>query len=180
MGDDLFARIVSQRGSWDELLTRIPLLGDEMEDYLNMSARRDADRIIRDHIAGLLKEQIGRLAQVENAILDRGGLSYMSKTRSAKTKLQTLTDRIGTAAPGYAISGALRIGQDELAEVFAFDQAMLRYVDQIREAIDSLQGAAETGEGIDGAISALEAVVLEADRAFSLRRELLSGLAKSE
>lgn len=180
MGDDLFARIVSQRGSWDDLLTRIPLLGDEMEDYLNMSARRDADRIIRDHIAGLLKEQIARLAQIENTILDKGGLSYMSKTRSAKTKLQTLTDRIGTAAPGYAISGALRVGQEELAEVFAFDHAMLRYVDQIQATVDSLQSAAEASEGIDEAIDALEAVVQEADQAFSLRRELLSGLAKSD
>ncbi len=177
MGNDLYDRIVSQRGSWEDLLTRIPLLGDNIEDYFNMSAQRDADRIIREHIAGKLREQLTRMAQIEKTILDNGGLRYMSKTRSAKTRLQTLADRIGTAAPGYAFTGALHVGQEELFQIYAFDEAMLRYVDQVREAMDGLQQAAVANEGIDEAIGALEAVVAEADSAFGMRQNILAGLS---
>ena len=176
MSGDLFDRIVRQRGSWENLLTRIPGLGDDIESYFNMSAQRDADRIIREHLAGQLRAQIARIAQAENTILDAGGLSYMNKTRSAKTKLQTLTDRIQTAAPGYAFTGALKIGQDELAEIYAFDEAMLRYVDQIREAVDDLQQAAGANEGIDEALAAFEAVVMEAGEAFDLRKNVINDL----
>lgn len=180
MSGDLFDRIVSERGSFENLLSKIPLLGDHIESYFDMSAGRDADRIIREHIVKLLKEQIGRMAQVENAILDGGGLSFMAKTRTAKMKLQTLTDRIGTASPGYAFTGALKVGQEELAQVYAFDEAMLRYVNQVKEAIDNLHGAALASEGINEAIVAFENVVAEASSAFNLRSDLLSGLGQDQ
>ena len=57
MGDDLYGRIVEQRGSFPNLLSRIPLLGDKIESYFDMDAQRDADRIIREHITGLLRQQ---------------------------------------------------------------------------------------------------------------------------
>lgn len=176
MSGDLFDRIVSERGSWENLLTRIPGLGGHIESYFDMSAQRDADRIIREHIAGLLRDQIDRVAQAETTILDNGGLAFMSKTRDAKMKLQTLTDRINTAAPGYAFTGALKIGQEELAQVFAFDEAMLRYVDQVREAVDALQAAARANEGINESLTAFVDVVTEAESAFNLRKNVINGL----
>jgi hypothetical protein len=176
MSNDLFDRIVSERGSFANLMTRIPLLGDNIESYLDMDAARDADRIIREHVASKLRAQIARMAQIETTILDNGGLAYMSKTRSAKTRLQTLADRIATAAAGYAVSGALKVGQDELAKVYAFDEAMLRYVDQVAAAVDAIEAAAGSGEGINEALAGLDSVVSEASSAFDLRVDLLSGL----
>jgi hypothetical protein len=175
-GGDLFNRIVGQRGSFENLLTRIPLLGDNIESYFDMSAQRDADRIVREHVAGELRKQVARVAQAETTILDAGGLSYMSKTRSAKGKLQTLADRIGTAAPGYAFTGALKIGQQELAQIYAFDEAMLRYVDQVAEAVNAIISAANANAGINEALQGLQTIVAEADEAFSLRKNVINGL----
>lgn len=177
MTGNLFDRIVSQRGSFANLLERIPLLGEHIESYFDMEAQRDADRIVREHIAGLLRDQVNRMADAENMILDGGGLAFMSKTRAVKDKLQTLADRINTAAPGYAVSGALKIGQEELAQVYAFDEAMLRYVDQITAAVDQFVAAASSGEGIEEALAALRPIIDEAGEAFSLRRDVINGLA---
>lgn len=177
MSDDLFGRIVEQRGSFPNLLSRIPLLGDDIESYFDMSAQRDADRIIREHVAGLLRQEINRFTGAENTILDNGGLKYMSKTRSVKQKLQTLTDRIGTAAPGYAFSGALKIGHEELADIYAFDEAMLRYAEQVSVGVDGLIAAANANEGFDEALAGLTGIIAEADEAFSLRKNVLNGLA---
>ncbi len=176
MSGDLLERIINQRGSFENLMTRIPLLGDKIESYYDMSAQRDADRIIRDHIASQLRQEINRMAAAENTILDGGGLAYMSKTRSAKQRFQTLADRIGTAAPGYAFTGALKVGQAELGQIYAFDEAMLEYVDKIRQAVDTLVAAAGAGEGIEEALAALNSVVAEAGQVFDARKNVLNGL----
>ena len=58
-----------------------------------------------------------------------GGLAYMSKTRSAKSKFQTFVDRIATDAPGYSgFLDAIKIGPDDLAVIYSFDQALLESV----------------------------------------------------
>lgn len=176
MSGSLYDRIVSDRSSFANLLSKIPLLGEHIENYFDMDAQRDADRIVREHIADLLKSQISRMAAAENVILDGGGLKYMSKTRAVKEKLQTLTDRIGTAAPGYAITGAVKVGQDELANVFAFDEAMLRYVDQLTELMDQFVSAAESDGDLDAALAGLRGVIDEAGQAFDLRQDVINGL----
>lgn len=177
MSGSLFDRIVSERGSFANLLGRIPLLGQHLESYFDMDAQRDADRIVREHIAGLLRSQVGRMANAENSILDAGGLRMMSKTRVVKEKLQTLADRIDTAAPGYAITGALKVGQEELAQVYAFDEAMLRYVDQITALMDEFVAAANSDGDVEAALNALRPVIDEASEAFTLRKDVINGLA---
>src|ERR1044071_5563683 len=95
---DLYERIVAQRSSFEELMTRVP----GYKGYKDASDRRAADRMIRDHIVGMLKQQMARLQDVEKKILTSGGLSEAGKTREAQLKFQTFIDRVNTAMPGYA------------------------------------------------------------------------------
>jgi|AMZC01.1.fsa_nt_AMZC01004524.1_3 hypothetical protein len=172
--DDLYAKIVRERGSVERLMARIP----GFRGYMEMNARRQADRLLRDHIAALLKAQINRLAEAEKLLLETGGLSYMSQTRSAKTKFQTYIDRIATDVPGYSgFFDAVKIGEDDLAVIYAFDEALLDYVEKFTQAIDVLYQAATTGEGVQEAIRALDALAIEANQAYSLRDQVLNGIA---
>ncbi len=171
--NDLYSRIVQDHGKVENLIARIP----GFSGYLEMNARRQADRMIREHVADKLKEQLARLAQIENTLLDAGGMSYMTKTRSAKTKFQTLIDRISTSSPGYSgFFDAIKIGPDDLQVVYAFDEAMLDYAVKIGEKLDALAAAAASGEGIGEAIAALDALTVEANQAYSLREDVLKGL----
>ncbi len=95
---ELYDKIVNQRGSLERLVAKIP----GFAGYIDNKARRTADRLIREHIAELLSSRIARLVEVEKVILDKGGLRLMSKTSSAKLKLQHFRDRINAAAPGYS------------------------------------------------------------------------------
>lgn len=169
--DDLYNRIVQERGKLEKLVGRLPGFGG----YLEMSARRQADRMIREHVADKLKEQLARLAQIENSLLDAGGLSYMTKTRSMKTKFQTLIDRISTSSPGYSgFFDAVKIGPDDLQVIYAFDEAMLDYGLKIAAGLDTLSAA--SGDEIGTAIAALDALMVEANQAYSLREDVLKGL----
>jgi hypothetical protein len=171
--DDLYSRIVAQRGSVEGVLARLP----GFRGYMDMNARRQADRMMRDYVADQLKQQLNRLTNIEKMLLDAGGLAYMSKTRSAKTKFQTLIDRIATDTPGYSgFFDALKVGPDDLEVIYAFDEALLHYVETFREKLDALQDAAMKNDGIDEQISVLDALTIEANEAYSLRENVLKGI----
>ncbi len=173
MSDDLYSRIVRERGSMENLLAKVP----GFRGYMEMNARRQADRMMREHVAGMLRQQLNRLPTIEKMLLDAGGLSVMSKTRSAKTKFQTFIDRVATDTPGYSgFFAANKIGADDLEVIYAFDQALLGYADQFKAKLDALQDAAIKNEGIDAAIRDLDALTIEANDAYSLRDNVLQGI----
>ena len=173
MTDDLYARIVRERGGMENLLARIP----GFRGYMEKNARRQADRQIRDYVADKLRQQLDRLPTVEKALLDAGGLKYMSKTRSIKTKFQTFIDRVATDAPGYSgFFDALKVDMEDLAVVYAFDEALLDYGEAFGERLDAVQAASTSGGDIDAALSELDALTLEANQAYNLREDVLKGL----
>ncbi len=174
MDNELYRRIISERsGTEKKWIGRIP----GFEGYAEMSARRQADRLIREYVSNHLRQQLYRLPTIEKTLLDAGGLSYMSKTRSAKTKFQTFVDRIATDSPGYTgFFDAIKIGPDDLAVVYAFDEALLGYVDQFKATLDGLQDASLKNEGVDEHIRALDALTIEANEAYSMRDDVLKDI----
>ncbi len=173
---ELYDRITSQRGSLERLLTRIP----GFTGYLDNKARRTADRMLRDHIADELSRRVTRLTEIEKSLLENGGLSYMSKTSSAKTKLQHFRDLVKTAAPGYSgFMEALKIGPDEMEKLYSFDEALIAYADKFDGALNTLEKAVTANSGVNEAIGALDALTIEANDAYSLRDDVLTNLSKS-
>jgi hypothetical protein len=172
----LYDQIISQRAGYEQLFARLP----GFKGYQDRLARRQADRMLRDFIAEQLTQRVNRLAAIERAILDGGGLTFMSKTSAAKSSLQTFLDRVKAAAPGYSgFFEAVKIESDELEKLYAFDEAQIRYVDKIDESLSALDNAAKSKEGIAEAIAALDALIDEANQAFSLREEVLTNLDKT-
>jgi hypothetical protein len=173
---DLYQQIVSQRGSFENILNRIP----GFSGYLDRATRRTADRMLRDYIASQLTIRINRISDIERRLLDDGGLAYMSETRSAKDNLQTFRDRVSGAAPGYSgFMESVKVDSEELERIYAFDEALIRYLDQIDEAVKKLDDAATSKTGVDEAIRGLDQLTREANEAFSLRDDVLTNLDKS-
>ncbi|MEP7285146.1 MAG: hypothetical protein ABI947_05185 [Chloroflexota bacterium] len=171
---DLYNRIVGQRSSFENLMLKVP----GYRGYKEAMDRRAADRMMRDHIVKLLKEQMNHLVDVEKKILTAGGLSQASKTHEAKLKFQTFIDRVNTATPGYAgFFDAKKIGEEELDMLYKFDTALLAYTDKFKAAIDALETAAGESAALPGAISALEALGTEANSAYALRDNVLTGIS---
>jgi hypothetical protein len=172
MSSDLYHKIVSQRGKLENLVASIP----GFKGYHEKQARRTADRMLREHLSAELDRRIGRFEQIERDVLDLpGGLMKMNNTRSAKTRLRTYRDRVYTAAPKYdGMWAQIKIGTKELDEIYAFDEAQLRYVGLIDDQLDVL-AAAVGKDGFDEALRGFVDVVREADDAFDLRDNVISG-----
>ena len=172
MSEDLYQKIISQRNGLAWLTGKMP----GFAGYMEMTNRRTADRMIRDHIARQFKQRHSRLTTIETQLVSSGGLMHMDATKRVKTKLQTLIDRIATDAPGYSgFFAANSMGPDELEAVYAFDEAMLRYTDDLDTKLDNLESA--LGDDVAGAIRELESLIDEADDAYDLRDDLLGGIA---
>jgi len=173
---DLYDQIVSQRGSVEELVARIP----GFRGYQGRADRRTADRMLRDHIAGEIAKRINRFTTIEKALLDRGGMMLMSKTKSVKTRLQTYQDRVKAAAPGYSgFFAAIKIDEQALQRLYSFDEAQIRFVDQLNEALDQLDEAVKTEADVETALAAVDTLADEANEAFKLRDDVLTNLDKS-
>lgn len=173
---ELFDQIVSMRGSFENLLARIP----GFRGYIDKATRRTSDRMLRDHISAELTARLNRLAALEVELLENGGLSHMSATRSAKEKLQTFRDRVKAAAPGYSgFMEAVKVDSEALERLYAFDEAQIRYASQIDELLNNLEAAISSGDGVAEAVRALDGLAREANEAFSLREDVLTNLSKS-
>jgi hypothetical protein len=173
---DLYNQIVNNRGSIENLLARIP----GFRGYLDTSARREADRMLRDYLAGELDGLTTRFIACENTILDQGGLSSMSRTREIKSRLMAYRDDIKTAMPKYAgPMASITISEKELERIYAFDEAQIIQIDRIGKAVAALEAALAQGDATDLPLKEIEARVLEAREAFRLRDDELTNLSQS-
>ena len=66
--DDLYADC-AERGKLENLIDKAP----GFRGYNEMSARRQADRLIREHVADRLKAQLNRLPEIERRCSTRAG-----------------------------------------------------------------------------------------------------------
>jgi hypothetical protein len=173
---DLYKKIVEDRSGLEQILAKIP----GFRGYTEMSARRAADRMIRDYVVKLLKEQMTRFVSTQKKIIGSGGIKYASKSKTAQTRWQIFIDKVNTAMPGYSgFYDAKKVSADDIDKLYQFDAALVSYVDKFSEGVDALQAAAEKKDGIDTAIIGLESAADEAIAAYGLREDVITGLSKA-
>ncbi len=175
MPEDLYEKIVSRRGTMGKIGERIP----GYRGYQEAEARREADRQLRDYIVQKFQEQLQRIAPIEKSMLRGGGIAWIDDTAALKTLIQTFIDKIRTAARGYAgLFSSVKVEGEELARLYAFDEAMLGYVDDFAAQIDALDTAVLNNEAIAAAIHSLDALTREAIQAFDMRKQVMLGIAE--
>lgn len=171
---DLYDKIVSERNSFENLLSKIP----GFRGYMEMSTRREADRMIRDHVAKQYQGLINKFETLEREMARGSGLMLMDRTRSTKGKIDLIRARIATDTPGYSgFFATNKIDADDLEKIYAFDAAMVSYADQLAEKIDALSTSVTTGQGIPEALAEVDRIAQEAGQAYDLRDSVLKGLA---
>jgi hypothetical protein len=170
---DLLKRLQSNRGSGpiEWLMRKLP----GFKGYEDMQERRLADQMLRAHIVALLKAELQNLITAEKAVLNGGGLSYMSKMKDAKSKYQTFINRVDTAMPGYSGFFAKdKVGPAELQLIYNFDADVLDLVDQFKAKVTDVKTAADSKEGLDKAINEFEALATEANNIYGQRENVLA------
>jgi hypothetical protein len=172
MENQFFTRIVEGQGTIEDVVRKLP----GFKGYLARQDRRAADRLLREHIVRVFEELLREFTQLQNRMVDSGGLKYMEQARRIDTVLQTFIDRVRTAPEGYAgLYDAVKIREGELDKVYAFDNGLLVYSDQIATGLKRLEEAIG-GDDIGGVLDQLDEAVREVAELFRRRTEAMKGL----
>lgn len=169
---DFYQKITEEQGSLEELVRKIP----GFKGYLAKEDRRAADRLLRERLVRAFEEQQTRFTRLQRDLVDAGGLQHMERVQLIDGRLQTFIDRVRTAASGYAgLTAPVKVQEEELQRLYAFDNALLSYQDQLAAGLNQLEAVVGTGE-VGGVLRQLEDVVTEANNTFKRREEAMTGL----
>jgi len=170
MSDQFVDFAKSQMGAIERLLKGLPGIGG----YIDKELRRDADKRVREGLARTLEQSKAQLLEIQNQLLGGGGLLYMDDVDRAIVKLQTLIDRIKSAAYGYAgLFDAVRIKEDALDALHRFDVAMVGEVSQLNDAITTLTNAVADNNNIAPVISRVTKVVSDLNLLYDKRKDAI-------
>jgi hypothetical protein len=158
---------------FEKLVAKIP----GYKGYKQKEMRRDADKLLRSHIYGVLTEQRRRIEDIQGN-LGVAQIEYVEKIGRARRRLQTLADTVNTAAYGYSgLFDAVKVGEEELDALYAFDDNLLTGSETIVASIDSLQAAVDNEEGLSGAIRDLTEAVTRLQEQYNRRKDVIIGRA---
>lgn len=172
---DLRQTVSDHLGGLESLVAKIP----GYKGYKEKEMRREADNLLRQHLAAQFAEQLTKAEDVAAQMLTGPGIAQLDDMGKGNTRLQTLIDKIKTAAQGYAgFFDAVKVKEDQLDELHDFDSAMLYQVDEISGALDQVQAALDSGETGTLAPSVRRYVktVTDASAAFDKRRDTMMGI----
>jgi hypothetical protein len=176
---DLFSKIQGESGGLSNLLSKVPGL----DGYMERSRRRKADQLLRKTIADRLE---GSRLQLGSSIeeLSRDiilAIDHAEPLGRVDTRLMGLIGKIKDAPVGYAgFFDAIKVKEDDLARIYAFDENMLNSADQIEASAAVLEAAVLDSGDVGGAIRELNSMLKEANTAFDGRNEVIKGIGNTD
>ena len=157
-------------------LERLALSIPGFKGYKDKELRREADRILRQHVARKLEEVKDQLQELQITYASSGKIGLLDDVERAVMKLQNVIDRLKTASYGYAgFFDAVKVREEELDALYAFDLALLEKVEAIGESAKKLRETEAQGEEL---LRLIAGVISEADAlmdTFKRREEAIVG-----
>ena len=171
---DIFENITDSKSALAKLAAKIPGLGEFMES----NDRRAADKLLRETLARRVGEQQRRINDLQQQMLSGPGLLQLDDMERAQTNLTTFADSIGTASYGYAgLFARVKINSEELTKVYDYDNRLFENVEETSSAIDQIQAAIDSGEGLSASVRELNKAARTAVEAFRRREDVFLGIA---
>ncbi len=171
---DIFDKVVGDQDWFTKIVAKIP----GFKGYINREERRTADKMLRECVANEFENQYQRISSVQRDLISQGGLAYIDDLEAAAIKLRQFIDRVRTASYGYAgLFDAIKIKEEELAQVYQYDASLLALGADVARAIDNVEASIGT-DGLPASIKHLVTVSQESLDAFNKRSDVMRGIAQ--
>lgn len=169
---DFFGRVTSDQDPFKKLASYIP----GFSGYIERQNRRAADKLLRDTVARRFEQLYKRLSALQTDLISQGGIEFIDDMEKAAVLMRAFTDKIRNAAYGYSgLFDAVKINEEELAQLYAFDNAFFDLGDQINAALDTVEQSLGNPEALPAAIRNLASLNREVVNTFDRRYEVVSG-----
>lgn len=115
--------------------------------YTRKEERREADRVLRTHLAERLEQQRAKIEDIQAALLNTSRFGQLTAVEASVVRLQTIADEIRTASYGYA--GWFDEGQvdeEELGAIYAYDVSLADGITWVEANRERLSTAIQDGD----------------------------------
>jgi hypothetical protein len=168
---DLYDRVTGDQDFIQKILGKVP----GFSGYIERANRRASDKLLRTVVSDRYSEQWQRISGLQRDLISQGEIRFVDDLEASALKLRQFIDRVKTASYGYSgFFDAVKVNQEELAQVYQYDLAMLNNVEEIKRAIDNVEAALGT-DGLPAAIRHLTGIAQQAVEAFNRRSEVMLG-----
>ena len=169
---DLRDRIRHDENALQKLADSIP----GFKGYHEQEIRRSADKLLRDHLAGLLDQIRQRLFRFQGELRDRGEFKPVTDLDRLGRRLLRARDRVEHAPYGYVgFLDAAKIGPEQLDRLYDYDLALKENLAEIDSAAEAVTQAGV--DHYDAAITAVGEAIDELSRMIDARSETAAELA---
>lgn len=168
---DLRDRIRRDEAPAERLLDWVP----GFKGYRERETRREADRMVREHLVGLLEQSHARVRALTGGLAKQAKLKQMTALDSLGKRLEKLTDLLRYADSGYTgWFAAAKIKEDELDRLYEYDVSLKQFIADVDEAVGELESVAE--DEMAAAISGVESSLDELDHMIRNREQVAADL----
>ena len=172
---DIFDKVVGEQDFIKKLFAKVP----GCKGYIERNDRRMSDKLLREQVALAFESQYQRVSALQRDLISHGGLAYIDDLEAAAIKIRQFIDRVRTASYGYAgLFDAVKIKEDDLAQVYQFDLKLLELDDAVSHAMDNVEASIGT-DGLPAAIKNLATISQSCVETFNQRSDMLKGIAAS-
>lgn len=169
IGDEILSKVSGGKDLISKIASKIP----GFSGYINREERRKSDKLLRDTISARFAEQVRRISELQQEFINGGEIMYVDDLEKSALKLRTFADRIKTASRGYSsLFEAVKINEEELDKILAFDNALLEMSDEVGRAIDHVQASIGT-DGLQASIRNLTQAAQKCIDAYNRRDEVV-------
>jgi hypothetical protein len=170
MVGDLTEKVQGSANKFEQLVSKIP----GYAGYKAKEQRREADKLLRLHVARQYEAQLKRLNDLQYQLTMAGQLRVIVAMERAVMKLQLLIDRIRNATYGYAgLFDAIKVDEAALDALYDFDQSMLEGAEQLKTQIDQMENLAGSEQLTLAEANELVASVQTLNDTFTQRQDVL-------
>lgn len=152
------------------LVNRIP----GFKGYSEKELRREADKLLRSHLAERLQEQRNRLSELQVSLVKSRQLAAVGEIERAVTKLRRLVDRLKTASYGYAgWFDAVAVNTEELDRLYQYDHTLVSGMEETAARIDALAQAIKGKGDVEAATASVLELLDQLNEALDRRGQVL-------
>jgi hypothetical protein len=167
---DLREKVTEALGGLEQLVAKIP----GYKGYKEKEMRREADKLLREHLARQFEEQRRRIPDLQKQLISSGQIGFLDDLESGAMKLQFLIDRLKTASYGYAgFFDAIKVKEEQLDAIYEFDNALMDEVSNVTAGINKVSEALAAKEGVAEAIANLVSTIQGINDTFSKRQDVI-------
>jgi len=172
---DLFERVTGDQDVFKKLASHIP----GFSGYIERQNRRASDKLLRETVADRFEVQWKRISAIQTDMVSQGMIALVDEMEKAAIQLRTFIDKIRTAAYGYSgFFDAVKINENELAQLYAFDLAFFDFAEQIARAVDNVESSMGDETALPAAIRNLIGIARQATETLNKRSEAVTGGVK--